>query len=173
MVSIVRTSLIMCLAGMFLASCSAYERAGTKQRGKRGVHTRVVKAPDGEKIPITVKQPERQDMAKVSSPQRDASMQIVMQGLQHMQQRHLDQAVQTFQQAASLDGSNGVAYYYLAWTHFELKHFTQALGILDRAEALLSTTVEWELRITALREQIRHHSESTTHQPAPMTAQPL
>jgi tetratricopeptide (TPR) repeat protein len=148
---------MLLIAAIGTGGCSAYEKSGAKRGSKTKV--KVVKSEDGKKIPLQVREPARPNLGETDSPQRQASMQVVYQGLGLMQQRHLDQAAQRFQEAATIDGANGIAYYYLAWTQYELGNFVQASGILDRAEGLLGRTAEWELRITALREQISIKSQ--------------
>lgn len=153
-----------------LVGCSAYERAAARQRVKgRAPQTATVRrtaptAPTnaqtttttpGPSIPLEVKRPERQNLATISSPKRQASHEVVQRGVKELSAGQVARAVQTFQEAATIDGSNGVAYYYLARAHYQLGQPERAMGMLERAESLLGDADDWLLKIEGLRETIR------------------
>ncbi len=148
--------LVLCV----LPSCAWYERTASKQRSK-DAPTTIVKGPQG-KIPLEVKKPEGENLALQTSPQRRASMDVVTQGQGYLARGEREHAVQAFQEAITLDGTNGVAYYYLARTHYELGHLEQAMGLLDRAETLLADAEDWLVSIEALRETIQQHATTRT-----------
>ncbi|MBI2342721.1 MAG: tetratricopeptide repeat protein [Deltaproteobacteria bacterium] len=154
---------ISALIGLLLfPSCSWYERTAGKMRKKEGGTTYTKQVP-GEKGPVKleVQKLEGTNLATIQSPQRAASMRVVDQGRGELSRGQLDAALQTFQEAVTLDGSNGVAYYYLARAHYQLGHHEQAMGLLERAEALLGKNAGWELTIEALREMIRNEADGT------------
>lgn len=93
--------------------------------------------------------------AAVRSPQRLASMEIVERGRVAMARREWDKALQSFQEAVTVDGTNGIAYYYLAKTRYELRQPAQAMGLLERAEALLGDSAEWLENVAELRAMIQ------------------
>jgi len=68
---------------------------------------------------------------------------------------NLQKAKGIFQEAVTVDSTNGVAYYYLAKTRFQLKQHEEALGILDKAESLLGSADDWLEAIGLLRSQIQ------------------
>lgn len=145
------------ILGLLLPSCAAYERAAAKQRGgevRQAKQRRGDATAAKRQIPLETKKPEGQDLATVSTPARLASNEVVAEGLASLKAGQFERALQSFQEATTLDGSNGVAYYYLARTHFTMGHVEQAAGILDRAEALLAQSEEWSLRIAAFREEL-------------------
>lgn len=90
-------------------------------------------------------------LAASRSPKRLASMEIIEQGKLSLKQRDFDKALQAFQEAAMVDGTNGIAYYYLARTRYELHQWTEALGLLERAESLLGDSDEWLHNVAELR----------------------
>jgi len=82
-------------------------------------------------------------------------------GRQKMSLGEFDPAKRSFQEAINIDPANGIAYYYLARSKFELGEYQQALGVLDKAEELLSGSKEWEETIQTLKgliqEKISNH----------------
>ena len=66
-----------------------------------------------------------------------------------------DSAENSFQEAINIDPTNGIAYYYLAKVKYETAFFQQAMGILDKAEDLLSASKEWMEAISILRDLIK------------------
>ncbi len=138
--------LLLCLAG---PGCGLLLRDHQQPAKSR---TRQVKGPHGN-IPIEVRQPPQYTI-QATTPQRDASMQIVAHGKELLQSGQIEPALSLFQEAATLDGSNGITYYYIAKCQYLLHHFDQSLGILERAEALLVNMPDWQRSIAALREAI-------------------
>lgn len=143
--------LLLMLMAVALAGCAGRDPVGA---GKpRGTGTKVVQGPQGE-VELQVRQPEAA-VITANSPQRQASIQVVVQGKQFLSRQDFEKALQLFQEAVTLDGSNGIAYYYIARTQYELGQYNHAAGVLDRAEALLAESQEWQMSIQALREAIR------------------
>ncbi len=111
---------------------------------------------------METKRPDAPVLAKSDSPQRIASLQVVAHGKEQLAQKQYESALQLFQEACTLDGSNGIAYYYLARTHYALGNYTQAGGLLDRAETLLGDSDNWIASIHALREAMQAATVKST-----------
>ncbi|MBI4366010.1 MAG: tetratricopeptide repeat protein [Deltaproteobacteria bacterium] len=117
--------------------------------------------PDG--VPREVVRLETPQLAAARTPQRTASMELVMQGKQFLARREHDRALKAFQDAVMVDGTNGIAYYYLARVRYELRQYTEAVGLLERAAALLADSPEWMRTVEELQERIRltQHSSAS------------
>ena len=112
-----------------------------------------VTTPEGvQREVVRLQQPQ---LASLRSPQRAASLQIVERGKGHLSRREYDKALQAFQEAATVDGTNGIAYYYLAKARYELRQPVEAMGLLERAESLLGDSAEWLDNVTQLRAMIQ------------------
>ncbi len=90
----------------------------------------------------------------VESPERKASMRLVYAGKSFLDAHDLEGAENSFRDAVNVDGTNGIAYYYLAYVHAGLGERDSALGLLDKAEAMLSENEEWMERINGLKEEL-------------------
>ncbi len=82
-------------------------------------------------------------------------MNMVAKGKKQLDNGNLQKAKGILQEAVTVDSTNGVAYYYLAKTRFQLKQHEEALGILDKAESLLGSSDEWTEAIGLLRSRIQ------------------
>lgn len=78
-------------------------------------------------------------------------MRLVEQGKLLLDQDELEAATVAFRDAVGVDGTNGVAYYYLALAYTRMDRPEVAVGLLDKAEALLGDDKEWMDRIDELR----------------------
>lgn len=105
---------------------------------------------------------QRQNLATISTPKRIASQEVTERGLQELQTNHAQKAVQTFQDALSIDGTNGAAYFYLAKAHYQLGAYERALAMLDRASSLLGEAGEWLSRIDNLKVTIERAMSTRT-----------
>lgn len=85
-----------------------------------------------------------------SVPKRQASQQIVEKGVVALKGGDLSSASQRFQEAINVDGTNGVAYYYLAEVSLKKGDPDRAAGFLEKAESLLQGDQAWEAKIEAL-----------------------
>lgn len=112
-----------------------------------------VTSPEG--VVREVIRPTAPQFAAARTPQRLASAEIVEKGKQLLARREWDKALQLFQEAITVDGTNGIAYYYLARTRFALHQYVEAMGLLDRAESLLADSPDWMATVGELRAQIR------------------
>lgn len=85
------------------------------------------------------------------TPQRQASMKLVDRGKSLMNANDYDRAAGAFRDAVSVDTTNGVAYFWLAQAEVDLGHPELAIGLLDKAEALLGADAEWMKKIDDLK----------------------
>lgn len=116
-----------------------------------GVNKPVKRSPAEKEVII----PEETQYASTSSPARSASMNMVAKGKILFDAGKYDKALSIFQEAVVIDSTNGIAYYHLAKTRSVLSQYEEALGILDKAESLLSSSAEWKEAIDLLRTQIQ------------------
>ncbi len=80
---------------------------------------------------------------------------MIRVGEHYLSEGNLDKAVQTFQEAINIDTENGVAYYYLAKGLYQKQNYDDALGVLEKSEALLANYSDWVAEIKRLRNQIQ------------------
>ncbi|MBA2566096.1 MAG: hypothetical protein H0V09_11845 [Gemmatimonadetes bacterium] len=139
---LLRTASLTALAVAALTSCSAFRdkdgrpetRAGAPAAsgGRRTERTATAAPP----APADVRTPERTDTG-AESPKRHASESLVEEGKGYWIAGRDREARERFEQALVLDGSNGVAYYYLAEIAVDAGRWDEAAGYRDRAAALL------------------------------------
>ena len=98
----------------------------------------------------------------VESPERKASMRLVYRGKGFLDEHDLQGAATSFRDALNVDGTNGIAFYYLAYVYAGLGKRELALGLLDKADALLSANEEWMKRISGLKEELGDPPSPTT-----------
>lgn len=92
---------------------------------------------------------------ELSTPQREASSRILEIGEQELAVGDLDKAIHTIQESINIDPENGMAYYLLGKAYFQKKDFSQALGLLDKADSLLEDRLEAQQKVRELREAIQ------------------
>lgn len=90
----------------------------------------------------------------VTTPARTASLRVVERGKTQLASNDIDRAAVSFREAVNIDSSNGVAYYYLALAESKRNQSAIALGLLDKAEALLAGDSQWMTRVDELRSQL-------------------
>lgn len=81
-------------------------------------------------------------------------MRLVDRGGAQLNSDDYELAAATFRDAINVDSTNGVAYYYLAKANALLGESEAAVGILDKAEALLAGDEVWLRRVNGLRVEI-------------------
>lgn len=106
-----------------------------------------------KKAPGTTVQPS-------DAPRRRASIQIVDQGLVFLNKGDYPQAKKTFEDSINIDPTNGIAYFYLSLTRYYLEEYSEALGILDKADNLLRNSTQWEDPLANLRDLITERESS-------------
>lgn len=75
-------------------------------------------------------------------------------GEEYMRKGQFDKAIRTFQEAINVDPSHGVAYYFLAKALYFIQSYDEALGLLDKAESLLSAYPQWLEEVVVLKGQL-------------------
>lgn len=122
------------------------EAAAAEPGGPRTERTTL--APPGDR-----RTPERTDAGE-GSPRRQASDRLVEEGKGYWIVGRNDEAWERLQQAVRLDGSNGVALYYLAEIAAEEGDRDDAAGYRERAAALLSGRSEYAAALDDLARRI-------------------
>ncbi len=133
---------LVAIAGV-LASCA---------KEKRPAHKRI--PPTERREPKDAIRPYEQAPETVSTPARQASDRLVEKGRSFLDDGELERAKSTFRDAVNVDSNNGVAYYWLAITQGRLGEADVALGLLDKADALLSRDPDWSERIEKARKDM-------------------
>jgi len=95
------------------------------------------------------------DYVAMQSPKRQVSIHLVDEGKVFLADKDFDHARGKFEQAVTVDPTNGSAYYHLAVVYYNLNDFPKALGFLDQAENLFHASPEWEETIQKFRELIQ------------------
>ncbi len=103
----------------------------------------------------------------VVGPERQASDRLLAKGRAILEQGDYERAASAFSDAVNVDTTNGVAYYYLALARARQGETDVALGILDKAEALLAHDEDWTARIDDLRKELGS-GESHEMVPSPL-----
>jgi Tfp pilus assembly protein PilF len=88
------------------------------------------------------------------TPARQASNQLVEKGKSLLDAGALERAQSTFRDAVNVDAGNGVAYYWLAIAQGRLGENDAALGLLDKADAMLGRDPEWSEKIDQARKDL-------------------
>ena len=101
----------------------------------------------------------------VITPQRTASDRLIEKGEAELKIKNYERAQQIFQDAANIDSSNGVAFYYLAESNLYLEQPQIAQGLLDKAESLLRYDKDWLQKIEELRIKITGEKSPVTPLP--------
>ena len=81
-------------------------------------------------------------------------MRLIDKGKTFLDEDDLTKATAMFRDAVNVDPSNGVAYFYLALADAKIGQRDIALGLLDKAEALLGADEEWMAKINDLRSDL-------------------
>lgn len=164
------TILCVIVCALFIAGCAA--------KAKRPAYKRL--PPAEKKQPTTAPSPAEKPAAEpprmnvrpstldVVTPQRQASMRLVEKGRTLADAGDYERAAASFRDAVNVDGSNGIAYYYMAFVDAKLGHIDVALGLLDKAEALLGADAEWMARIDELKTELGVPPSGRPAMPSPI-----
>ena len=141
------------MAAVLLSGCALFRRTDpaartpppsptrseetTAARGTGRVTERTAEAQPGDR-----RVPERTD-AGAGSPRRLASQRLVEEGKGFRIAGRDAEAAERFQAALRLDGSNGVAHFYLAQLAADAGRWTEAAGYYEQAAALLRGREEY------------------------------
>lgn len=88
------------------------------------------------------------------TPQRAASNALVDNGNQALDQGQHDRAIDLFQEAVSVDPTNGAGYYYLALVKSRTGEYGGAWGYLEKAQSLLLGQAAWAPKLEELRKEL-------------------
>ncbi len=137
------TALALLAVASLLAGCAKEKKPSYK------------KIPSKERVePKDAIRPYEQAPEAPATPARQASDRLVEKGKGLLDTGELERAQSTFRDAINVDSNNGVAYYWLAITQARLGETDVALGLLDKADALLSRDPEWSERIDKARKDM-------------------
>ncbi len=141
-------------AGLFVAAALAAAALAACAHGGEGEASR----PESDRPPVAAERPVREistDRAMASdagagTPARDASQRVVEEGKGYLIADQPREAAQRFERATRIDPTNGFAYYYLGRARAEAGDRSGAVGVLEKAEALLGPYPEWRERAAHL-----------------------
>ncbi len=137
------TAVALILLASFLAGCAKEQRPAHK------------KVPTRErKEPKDAIRPYEQAPERAATPAMLASERLVDKGKGYLDNGNLEKAQSTLRDAINVDSSNGAAYYWLAITQARMGEPDVAMGLLDKADALLSRDPEWSERIDKARKDM-------------------
>jgi tetratricopeptide (TPR) repeat protein len=88
------------------------------------------------------------------TPQRAASNALVDDGEKVFNLGLYDRAADLFQEAVTVDSSNGAGYYHLALTKLRAGEYGEAEGLVEKAELLLGNQPDWTDRLEDLRREL-------------------
>ena len=129
----IKTLSIFLIGGLIFCSCAG-KKPGTYRK-------------EGKSPPLT-------SPSQVPGPGRDASNAVLEEGKGALEQGDLERAADNFQEAVSLDPSNGAGFYYLARLHFKNGEYEEAKQLLEKAETLLKGDEEWLLPLEEFRRDL-------------------
>ncbi|MFH1653195.1 MAG: hypothetical protein ABIE74_03975 [Pseudomonadota bacterium] len=144
----------ICLAILLLVFCVSCAKEGGKPFYKKlPPREKTPSVEDGDyRLPPEIAAVEEKKVENVS--QRKASMGLVEKGIGFLENDQPTESARLFQSAVDVDGSNGVAYYYLAVANHKLGEDEAALGLLEKADTLFGSDRYWSERIENLRAEI-------------------
>ena len=88
------------------------------------------------------------------APREEASIQLIHEGEQLLNQGKLDSAIRLFEQAIGLDPNNGQGYYYLAQSWLEKGEYAEAGEFNDLARIYLDNDRQWHSRVKKQADRI-------------------
>ncbi len=94
---------------------------------------------------------------EVESPERKASNAVVEQGQSTFNRGLYDQAANSFQEAVTLDATNGAAYYWLALAKLRSGEYGEAEGLIEKAQTLLAGRSEWTDKLSDLQKEFQQN----------------
>jgi len=137
------TAVVLIVAVSFLAGCA---------KETKPAHKRI--PPTERREPKDAIRPYEQTPEAHATPARLASDRLVEKGNAFLGDDDLGRAKSKFRDAVNVDPNNGTAYYWLAITQARLGENDVALGLLDKADALLSRDPEWSEKIDKARKDM-------------------
>lgn len=117
--------------------------------GKRGPE-KAKTPPDSRQTPVGAADDEL-------TPQRAASNALIDDGEKAFTQGRYDSAADLFQEAATVDPSNGAAFYHLARAKIRSGEYGEAEGLIEKADQLLGSdkdpSSDWPLKLEELKRE--------------------
>lgn len=110
--------------------------------------------PPSQQAPVGV---EGQVEGEDESPERQASNALIEQGQIAFERGLYDQAAGTFQEAVSIDATNGAAYYWLARAKLRSGEYGEAEGLIEKSLTLLSHRPDWAERLEELQREFHQN----------------
>ncbi len=101
-----------------------------------------------------MKTPSHPTGVEVSAPERRASDALIEEGIRTMDNGRYDRAADLFQEAITIDSTNGAGYYRLAFVKVKMGEYGEARGLLEKAEHLLAGDSEWKTKLEELRAEL-------------------
>ena len=133
--------IIFLLLVCVFASCAKGKKPPTHSKPPVDSRSTPVGASDGE-----------------DTAERMASEAIVDDGQRALQHGLYDNAADLFQQAVTVDPTNGEAYYYLALARVRSGEYGEAEGLIEKADQLLGAKPDWVLKLEELKREFHQKS---------------
>lgn len=146
--------LVIALGVAFLVSCAAPPKKPPHKRLPPEVRKQPVQIPEQKPVPEAIQTNVRPSTAEAATPRRQASMRLTEEGRSLIEKGDFERAEAVLRDAVGVDPSNGIAYFYLAKANAGLGQPDVALGLLEKAEALLGADEEWMGKIADLRGEL-------------------
>ena len=115
------------------------------------------KAPEHAKPPADAHQTPVGASNDEETAERMASNALVDDGERVFTSGRYDSAADLFQQAVTVDPTNGAAYYYLALTKTKSGEYGEAEGLIDKADQLLRSNPEWTDKLEELKREFNRN----------------
>lgn len=115
------------------------------------------KKPEYPKPPPGSRQPPVTAPSEVDTPERSASDALVEEGRQALDHGLYDRSADLFQEAVTVDPTNGAGYYYLALVKFKTGEYGEVWDLLEKAETLLAKDPEWIEKIEELKQELNRN----------------
>lgn len=93
------------------------------------------------------------------TPQRAASNALIDDGEKSFAMGLYDRAADLFQEAVTVDSSNGAGYYHLALTRLRAGEYDEAEGLFEKAELLLGNRSDWMDRLEELKRELNQKKQ--------------
>ena len=126
--------------------------AGCAPKGKKPQHVTV--PPGSHEAPVGIG---GETKGEEESPERSASNALIDQGETSFNRGLYDQAANSFQEAVTVDASNGAGYYWLALAKLRSGEYGEAEGLVEKAGTLLSSRPEWAEKLENLQREFHQN----------------
>lgn len=110
--------------------------------------------PERARVPPNSRTPPVSDSDNELTPERAASNALVDDGEKAFRMGLYDRAADLFQEAVSIDATNGEGYYHLALTKIRTGEYGEAEGLVEKTETILGGRSEWDEKLEELRQEL-------------------